>query len=158
MFGKLMSISDRLMWRYFELLSFRPMAEVAALQRAIEEGRNPRDVKFELAVEIVDRFHGAGAGEAEKAAFIARFREGATPEQMPELTVAAPGGSLRIASVLKESQVAASTSAAYRLLEQGAVRVDGERVTNRDATLAAGATYVVQAGKRSFVRVKVTGE
>jgi tyrosyl-tRNA synthetase len=112
-------------------------------------------VKFELAMEIVDRFHGSGAGEAEKAAFIARFREGAMPEQMPEVTLAAPAGGLKIANVLKDAQVAASTSAAYRLIEQGAVRVDGERIASRDATLAPGATYVVQAGKRAFARVTV---
>ena len=155
MFGKLMSISDALMWRYFELLSFRPVAEIAGLREAIAAGRNPRDVKFELAMEIVDRFHGQGSGESEKGAFIARFREGATPEQMPEVTLAAPGGSLRIANVLKDAQIAASTSAAYRLIEQGAVRVDGERVADREAMLAAGATYVVQAGKRAFARVTI---
>jgi len=155
MFGKLMSISDQLMWRYFELLSFRPAAEVARLRRAVGEGRNPRDVKFELAAEIVDRFHGAGAGEAEKATFIARFREGALPEDMPEVSVAAPGGSLRLANALKEAQLAASTSAAYRLIEQGAVRIDGERVADRDADLKAGATYVIQAGKRAFSRVTI---
>jgi tyrosyl-tRNA synthetase len=157
MFGKLMSVSDELMWRYFDLLSFRPIAEIAGLRQAIAEGRNPRDVKFELAMEIVDRFHGPGAGETEKAAFIARFREGATPGQMPEVTVAAPAGGLKVANALREAQVAASASAAYRLIEQGAVRVDGERVTDRDAILAAGATYVLQAGKRAFARVTVTG-
>jgi len=156
MFGKLMSISDELMWRYFDLLSFRPTAEIEGLRRAIAGGRNPRDVKFELAMEIVDRFHGAGAGEAEKAGFIARFREGAMPEQMPEVTLAAPAGGMKLANVLKEAQVAASASAAYRLIDQGAVRVDGERVADRDASLAPGATYVVQAGKRSFARVTIT--
>jgi tyrosyl-tRNA synthetase len=155
MFGKLMSISDALMWRYFELLSFRPVAEVAGLREAIAGGRNPRDVKFELAMEIVDRFHGAGAGEAQKREFIARFREGAVPGTMPEITVAAPAGGLKVANALKEAQVAASASAAYRLIDQGAVRVDGERVTDRDATLAAGSTYVLQAGKRAFARVTV---
>jgi tyrosyl-tRNA synthetase len=156
MFGKLMSISDELMWRYFELLSFRPTAAIEGLRQAIAEGRNPRDVKFELAIEIVDRFHGAGTGEAEKASFISRFREGATPDEMPEVTLAAPEGSLRIANAMKEAQIAASTSAAYRLIDQGAVRVDGERVTSREASLAAGATYVLQAGKRAFARVTVT--
>jgi tyrosyl-tRNA synthetase len=106
-------------------------------------------------MEIVDRFHGRGAGESEKAAFIARFREGATPEQMPEVTLAAPGGNLKVANALRETQVAASASAAYRLIDQGAVRVNGERVGDRDATLAAGATYVLQAGKRAFVRLTV---
>jgi tyrosyl-tRNA synthetase len=156
MFGKLMSISDILMWRYFELLSFRPSGQIAALRAAIDEGRNPRDVKFELAMEIVDRFHGAGAGEREKAEFIARFREGATPEDMQEVSLAATGGSLKLATALKEAQLVPSASAAYRMLEQGAVRVDGERVGDRDAALAAGATYVLQVGKRAFARVTVT--
>ncbi len=158
MFGKLMSISDALMWRYFELLSFRPAAEIVALQAAVGQGRNPRDVKFELGVEIVDRFHGAGTGEAQKTEFIARFRDGAVPDSMPELAVAAVGGTLKIATLLKEAQLVASTSAAYRMLEQGAVRVDGERVGDRDLALAAGATYVVQVGKRGWARVTVTGD
>jgi tyrosyl-tRNA synthetase len=157
MFGKLMSISDTLMWRYFELLSFRPAVEVEALRVGVAEGRNPRDVKFELAAEIVDRFHGPGTGEKERAEFIARFREGATPDEMPEFTVAAAGGAVRLAAVLKDAQLVPSASAAYRMLGQGAVRVDGERVGDRDATLAAGATYVVQVGKRSFARVSVKG-
>ena len=155
MFGKLMSISDVLMWRYFELLSFRPTGQIEALRAGIAEGRNPRDVKFELAVEIVDRFHGAGAGEREKAGFIARFREGATPDEMPEVTLAAAGVSLKVAAALKEAQLVSSASAAYRMLEQGAVRVDGERVGDRDAALAAGGTYVLQVGKRSFARVTI---
>ncbi len=156
MFGKLMSISDTLMWRYFELLSFRPASDIAALRQAIAAGRNPRDVKFELAAEIVDRFHGAGAGEREKAEFLARFRDGQIPEQMPEFTLPAAGGALKLATALREAQVAASATAAYRLIEQGAVRVDGERVVNRDAALQPGASYVLQSGKRAFVRVTVT--
>ena len=156
MFGKLMSISDTLMWRYFELLSFRPASDIAALRQAIAAGRNPRDVKFELAAEIVDRFHGAGAGEREKAEFLARFRDGQIPEQMPEFTLPAAGGTLKLATALREAQVAASATAAYRLIEQGAVRVDGERVVNRDAALQPGASYVLQSGKRAFVRVTVT--
>ncbi len=158
MFGKLMSVSDTLMWRYFELLSFRPGRELEALRSGVAGGRNPRDVKFELACEIVDRFHGAGAGEAEKAAFIARFREGAMPADMPELSLAAPDGRLKLAQVLKEAQLVASASAGYRMIEQGAVRVDGERAGDRDAALEAGATYVVQVGKRAFARVRVTGD
>ena len=158
MFGKLMSISDELMWRYFELLSFRPVGEVEGLRRAVAGGRNPRDVKFELASEIVDRFHGAGAGAAEQAAFIARFREGAMPEDMPETALRAPADGLRVAAVLKEAQLVASSSAAYRMIDQGAVRVDGERVGDRDAVLATGSTYVVQVGKRAFARVTLNHE
>ena len=158
MFGKLMSVSDTLMWRYFDLLSFRPTRELEALREAVAGGRNPRDVKFELACEVVDRFHGPGAGEAQKAAFIARFREGAVPEDMPEVSLAAPGGTLKLVQVLKEAQLVPSASAGYRMIDQGAVRVDGERAADRDATLAAGATYVVQVGKRAFARVRVTGD
>jgi tyrosyl-tRNA synthetase len=156
MFGKLMSVSDTLMWRYFDLLSFRPNRELEALRQAVADGRNPRDVKFELACEIVNRFHGARAGEAEQAAFIARFREGALPEDMPEVSLAAPGGALKLAQVLKEAQLVASASAGYRMIEQGAVRVDGERAGDRDAALAAGGTYVVQVGKRAFARVTLS--
>ncbi len=156
MFGKLMSISDTLMWRYFELLSFRPATDISALREAVGAGRNPRDVKFELAAEIVDRFHGPGSGERQKAEFLARFRDGQVPEQMPEITLPAAGGALKLATALREAQVASSASAAYRLIEQGAVRIDGERVVDRDAALRPGGSYVLQAGKRAFVRVTVT--
>ncbi len=153
MFGKLMSISDSLMWRYFELLSFRPLAEVEALKAAVAAGRNPRDVKFELGVEIVDRFHGAGAGSAARDAFIARFREGAVPTDVAELELAIEAGGAKLALVLKEAQLVASTSAGYRMIEQGAVRVDGERVADRDATLAPGQRHLLQVGKRGFAAV-----
>ena len=155
MFGKLMSISDELMWRYFELLSFRPVADIGALRHAVAGGSNPRDVKFELAVEIVDRFHGRGAGEAERETFLARFRDGALPEEIPACNVACTGATLKLATALKEAQLAGSASAAYRLVAQGAVRVDGERVGDKDAALKAGATYLLQAGKRGFARVTV---
>ncbi|HUO95965.1 MAG TPA: tyrosine--tRNA ligase, partial [Steroidobacteraceae bacterium] len=111
MFGKLMSISDALMWRYFELLSFRPLAEIAALKQAVADGRNPRDVKFELGVEIVDRFHGRGAGARARDEFIARFREGAVPSDVAEVEVAIEAAGAKLAVVLKESQLVASTSA-----------------------------------------------
>ncbi len=153
LFGKLMSISDELMWRYFELLSARPLAAIAQLRAGIAQGRNPRDVKFELAAEMVDRFHGAGAGAAERERFLARFRDGALPEQIPERTLTADGAALKLAAALRDVGLAASSSAAGRLIEQGAVRVDGERVTARDAELRAGATYLLQAGKRGFARV-----
>ena len=153
MFGKLMSISDELMWRYFELLSFRPLIDIRNLRKSLTEGGNPRDVKFELAVEIVDRFHGAGTGAAERDRFIARFREGALPEQIAETTLACQGDSAKLANVLKDLGLAASATAAYRLIEQGAVRVDGERVGSKDAVLKAGASYLLQAGKRGFARV-----
>lgn len=153
MFGKLMSISDDLMWRYFELLSFRSTAEIAKLRRQVVEGANPRDIKFLLGVEIVDRFHGAGRGAAARDAFIARFQQGALPEDMPEVRVACPGGRLGIAHVLKAAGLTASTSEALRMLAQGAVRLDGERVVDAKTELAAGATAVLQVGKRRVARV-----
>jgi tyrosyl-tRNA synthetase len=153
MFGKLMSISDELMWRYFELLSRRTSVDIRKLRKSVEEGRNPRDIKFELAVEIVDTYHGRGAGEAERGKFIARFRDGALPEDIPEKTLASPGAAMKLANALKESGLAASATAAYRLIDQGAVRVDGERVGSRDAVLEAGSTYLLQAGKRGIARV-----
>ncbi len=153
MFGKLMSISDELTWRYFELLSRKTALDIRNLRKSVVEGRNPRDVKFELAVEIVDTYHGNGAGEAERNTFIARFRDGALPEAIPEKTLACPAGGLKLANVLKEAGLAASATAAYRLIEQGAVRLDGERIGDRDAVLGAGSTYLLQAGKRAFARV-----
>jgi len=153
MFGKLMSISDELMWRYFELLSARTLGEIAKLRAAVAAGQNPRDVKFELAIEIVDTYHGKGAGAAERDRFIARFRDGALPEAIVEKTLACKGASAKLANVLKDAGLAASATAAYRLIEQGAVRVDGERVAGRDTVLNTGSTYLLQAGKRGFARV-----
>ena len=155
MFGKLMSISDERMWRYFELLSSRSLKDIQQLRKSLDEGRNPRDIKFELAVEIVDTYHGKGAGEKERERFIARFRDGALPETIPEKTLASPAVSMKLANALKEAGLAASATAAYRLIDQGAVRVDGERVSDRDTMLEAGTTYLLQAGKRAFARVTV---
>ncbi len=153
MFGKLMSISDELMWRYLELLSARPLSEIRKLRASVTEGRNPRDVKFELAGEIVDRFHGAGAGNAERERFIARFRDGAVPENVEDTPLYCNGDTAKLANVLKDLGLAASASAAYRLIEQGAVRIDGERVESRDTALAVGSSYLLQAGKRGIARV-----
>jgi tyrosyl-tRNA synthetase len=158
MFGKLMSISDTLMWRWYELLSFRPLAEVAGLKRSVADGANPRDVKFELGVEIVDRFHGAGAGVRARDEFVARFQQGATPTDIARLTITVPDGGERIANVLKEAQLVPSTSAAYRMIEQGAVRLDGERVSDRELKLAAGARHVLQVGKRAFAEVTLVAK
>jgi tyrosyl-tRNA synthetase len=156
MFGKLMSISDDLMWRYFELLSSRTLIDIRKLRKSLAEGGNPRDAKFELAVEIVDRYQGPGAGLAERERFIARFRDGALPEHIEERTLSCAADSAKLANVLKDLGFAASATAGYRLIEQGAVRVDGERVGSRDAVLKAGSTYLLQAGKRSFARVTLT--
>ena len=154
-FGKLMSISDELMWRYFELLSKRPLSDIRKLRKSVEEGRNPRDVKFELAAELVDTYHGRGAGEAERETFIARFREGALPEKIPETIVYCEGETAKLANVLKDAGLAASASAAYRLIDQGAVRLDGERIESRDIVLYPDATHLLQSGKRGFARVTI---
>jgi len=155
MFGKLMSISDTLMWRYFELLSFRGLEEIEQLRRAVDDGVNPRDIKAQLAEELVARFHDASAATAAHEAFVARFRQGAMPAQMPEHTVDAEGGGCPLATTLRDVGLVPSTSEALRMLDQRAVRVDGERIESRDATLEPGAEYVVQVGKRRFARVRV---
>ena len=155
MFGKLMSISDELMWRYFELLSFRPVAEIAEWQRQTTAGLNPRDVKFKLAEELVARFHGIDAGRHALAAFIERFQKGALPENLAEMRVLSRNGGLAIASLLKEAGLVASTSEALRLIQQGAVRIDGERVGDRNLELAVGSKHVYQVGKRRVAKVEV---
>jgi tyrosyl-tRNA synthetase len=156
MFGKIMSISDELMWRYFELLSYRPLQEIAALKAATEDGRNPRDVKFELAEEIISRFHDKTAAEKAKAEFISRFQKGAMPEEIEEISVASNGGKLGIGHLLKAAGLVASTSDAFRMIKQGAVRIDGERVEDRNTEIPAGSTHVYQVGKRKFARVQLT--
>jgi tyrosyl-tRNA synthetase len=156
MFGKIMSVSDDLMWRYFELLSFRPMSEIEGFRRQIEGGANPRDIKFLLGEEIVARFHDQVAAEKAKQAFIDRFRKGAMPEDMPEVELqAGDDRGLPIANLLKEAGLVSSTSEALRMLKQGAVRLDGERVEDRSTVLATGTEVVAQVGKRRFARVRI---
>ncbi len=155
MFGKLMSISDELMWRYFELLSFRPMAEIAKLRRDCAAGANPRDAKVALAQEVVARFHSPADAERALATFDARFRGGAMPESMPELTIESAGAGIAIANLAKQAGVVASTSEALRLIDGRGLKLDGEVVADKHATVAAGSTVVVQAGKRRFARVSV---
>jgi tyrosyl-tRNA synthetase len=151
-FGKLMSISDTLMWRYIELLSFEPIEVVHRWRAEVEGGRNPRDVKVAFAKEIVERFHGKPAAEKAEADFDARFREGALPEDMPEVTVQAGPDGVAIPQVLKQAGLTPSTSEALRMIDQGGVRIDGERASDKALKLAAG-TYVLQVGKRKFARV-----
>jgi tyrosyl-tRNA synthetase len=155
MFGKIMSISDELMWRYFELLSFRPLGDVAALRQATAAGRNPRDVKFELARELVARFHDAAAAEAAQRDFIARVSEKGVPADLPPKVVAVEAGGIRLANLLKEAGLAASTSEANRKIDEGAVRIDGQRVSDRATTLQAGADHVLQLGSKRFARLKL---
>ncbi len=156
MFGKLMSVSDDLMWRYFELLSFRTLDDLAALRKKVDAGMNPRDAKFELASEIVERFHDKKAAGAAKEEFIARFREGAMPEDMPELTLATEDGRLGIAHLLNRAGLVSSNAEAFRMIKQGAVRIDGERIEDKSLHLEAGDTHVFQVGKRRFARVSLT--
>ena len=154
-FGKLMSISDELMWRYFELLSFRPLAEIAALRASIAQGRNPRDVKFELARELVARFHGVAAAEAAQAQFIARFSDKSLPTDLPLQQLTADAQGLRVVVALKESGLAASNGEATRKLAEGAVRIDGNRVQDKDLRLPVGAEHILQLGPRRFARVRI---
>ncbi len=156
MFGKIMSISDELMWKYFEVLSFRPLTEIAGLKRSVADGANPRDVKFELAEEIVARFHSTRDAAAAKQEFVARFREGAMPADIPERSVASSGGRLGLPRLLKEAGLVGSNAEAMRLIAQGAVRIDGERVEDRAREVSAGSSHVYQVGKRKFARVRLT--
>lgn len=153
-FGKLMSISDTLMWRYYELLSFRPMAEVNALKAEVEAGRNPRDVKVLLAQEIVGRFHSRAAAKQALADFEARFRDHLVPENLPEIAIAATEP-VALAQAMKQANLVPSTSEALRMIEQGGVRIDGERVSDRALKLAPGSRVVLQVGKRKFARVRI---
>src|SRR6266850_2042758 len=143
MFGKLMSISDTLMWRYFDLLSLRSPGDIAALKAEAQQGRNPRDIKLALASEIVGRFHGAGAAQAAQAEFIARFQRGDLPQDLPLLTVKVQGDGEKLANVLKETQLSASASAAYRDIEGGGVRIGGERVSDKNTVLPANGTEMI---------------
>ncbi len=156
MFGKLMSISDELMWRYFELLSFRPWTEIEELQKKVAEGMNPRDVKFQLAEEIISRFHDQVAAQQAQENFIARFQKGAMPDDMPEIELATINGKLAIANLLKEAGLTASTSEAMRMLKQGAVKIDGDKVDDKGLELQAGSAAVFQVGKRRFARVTLS--
>ena len=153
MFGKLMSVSDELMWRYIELLSFESLETVAKWKREITAGGNPRDVKVRFAQEIVARFHDRRAAEAALDDFEARFRHGGVPDDLAEQVIDVPADGAPIVQVLKSSGVCPSTSEAHRMIEQGGVRVNGEKVSDKALRLDAGATYVLQVGKRKFAKV-----
>ena len=154
-FGKLMSISDELMWRYLELLSFESMSTIAQWRAEVEQGRNPRAIKILLAQEIVTRFHSRVAAENALAEFEARFKQGMLPEDMPEVTVSSSAGSIGIAQLLKQAGLVESTSDGLRMIAQGAVKLDGERVSDKNLQLQAGAIVVAQVGKRKFGRVTI---
>ena len=155
MFGKLMSVSDELMWRYLELLSFESLATIVRWREEVAQGRNPRDIKVLLAQEIVTRFHSRQAAEAALAEFEARFRQGVLPDDMPEASVSASGGSITVPHLLKQAGLVDSTSEAIRMIQQGAVKLDGERVNDKASVVGAGRTVVAQVGKRKFARTTV---
>jgi tyrosyl-tRNA synthetase len=152
-FGKTMSVSDTLMWRYYDLLSFRSTAEIEGLKRDVEGGRNPRDVKVMLAQELVARFHGARAAEEALADFEARFQRNAIPEDIPQVNVVAGSEGIPLFQVLKQAGLTGSTSEAMRMIEQGAVKLNGERADDKGLLLKAGETVVMQVGKRKFASV-----
>ena len=152
MFGKIMSVNDELMWRYFELLSFRPMPEIETFKQEVEAGKNPRDVKFLLAEEIISRFHDSQSAEAAKLDFIARFAKGAIPDEMPEVSLQLED-SIGVAAMLKAAGLTSSTSESFRMIQQGAVRLDGEKLSDKGLKLERGSTVVAQVGKRKFARI-----
>jgi tyrosyl-tRNA synthetase len=154
-FGKLMSISDDLMWRYIELLSFAPLAAVRAWREEVAQGRNPRDIKVAFAQEIVERFHDHESAQTALADFEARFREGALPENIPEFEIVAPDQGIGLAQVLKQARLTSSTSEALRMVEQGGVKLNGEKVSDKALKLAKGEEVVLQVGKRKFARVRI---
>ncbi|GAA6172094.1 tyrosine--tRNA ligase [Colwellia sp. KU-HH00111] len=155
MFGKIMSISDDLMWRYYELLSFKPIAEVERYKGEIEQGKNPRDVKIDLAKEIIARFHDETAAQAAHDEFINRFQKGAMPDEMPEHEITPENGEIAIANLLKEAGLVGSTSDAYRMIKQGAAKIDGEKITDKSLVITRGTQAVYQVGKRKFAKVSV---
>lgn len=154
MFGKIMSISDTLMWRWFELLSFLPEDEIKELQASVEAGMNPRDAKFKLAIEIVDRFHGEGEGEKCKDAFLKRFQKGAIPEDIEEISYSLEDESMPLVNLLKETGMVASTSEASRLIKQGGIKIDSKKVEDPKMLILAGTKQVYQVGKRKFLKIE----
>lgn len=154
-FGKVMSVSDDLMWRYYELLSFRSLADIEVLRTEVGGGRNPRDVKVLLAQELVARFHGQAAAEAALADFESRFRQGGIPDDLQDFTLDADGAGVGIAQALKAAGLTGTTSEALRMIDQGGVRLDGEKISDRALVLARGTSVVAQVGKRKFARIVV---
>lgn len=156
MFGKIMSISDDLMWRYFDVLSFRSLKDIADLRKSVEDGMNPRDAKFELGIEIVARFHSDALAEAARQEFISRFQQGAMPDDIPDVSLGSQDGKLTITHLLRNARLVSSTSEATRMIKQGAVKIDGQRIEDYSLQLDAGTTHIVQVGKRKFARVRLT--
>ncbi|MFK5987191.1 MAG: tyrosine--tRNA ligase [Pseudomonadota bacterium] len=156
MFGKIMSVSDELMWRYYELLSFRPMEEIEQFKKNIEKGTNPRDIKFILAQEIISRFHNAEQAEQAQQNFINRFKKGLVPDEMDEFTLQSEDGGLAIGYILKDAGLTKGTGEAIRMIKQGAVKLDSVKVEDTKLIVKSGACYVVQVGKRKFAKVTIS--
>lgn len=154
MFGKIMSVSDELMWRYFELLSFKSMSDINRLKDSVNEGCNPRDIKFTLAEELISRFHSPAQARKSKEDFINRFQKGATPEEMADIKLHIDSNELKVANLLKDSGLTSSVSEAMRMIKQGAVRIDGERITD-NMEMKKGALHIYQVGKRKFAKVEL---
>ena len=155
MFGKIMSVDDEKMWRYFDLLSFRSISEIEDLKQEVKEGANPRDIKFKFAEEIIERFHDQKAADAAQADFIQRFQKGAIPDDIPEKGISVDDGTIAIGNLLKESGLVGSTSEAMRMIKQGAVKIDGNKVENPKLILEKGMSAVFQVGKRKFAKVSI---
>ncbi len=155
MFGKLMSVSDELMWRYFELLSFKSVEQINIFKEEINNGKNPRDIKFILAQEIVERFHGEGSGELAQQQFIKQFQAGAIPDDLDEITLTTETGSLAIANILKDAKLTSSTSESLRMLKQGAVKIEGKKIEDIKLIIESGTCHVYQVGKRRFAKITI---
>ncbi len=156
MFGKIMSISDDLMWRYLELLSFRPMSEIEKWKQEVAQGANPRDVKIRLAEEMIERFHSREDAARAHQNFIDRFQKGATPDEMPDVELKADVDTLSLMQIIKQAGLTASTSEAMRMVDQGGVKINGEKVTDKTVSIPKGETLVLQVGKRKFARVTIS--
>ncbi|MBE9560214.1 MAG: tyrosine--tRNA ligase [Proteobacteria bacterium] len=156
MFGKIMSISDDLMWRYFELLSFRPMSEIEGFKQEMAQGKNPRDIKFLLAEEIIARFHSEAEATAAREGFIAQFAKNKIPDDIPELSFEAPAEGYAIANLLKDAGLCSSTSDAMRMIQQGAAKIDGEKIADKSVKIQKGTEGVFQVGKRKFARLSIS--
>jgi tyrosyl-tRNA synthetase len=156
MFGKLMSISDELMWRYFDLLSFKKDSELSSLKNSIQEGENPRNIKFILAEELVDRFHIEGSGLIARETFIKRFQKGDLPDDLVEISLNLQDSDINLPRVLKELGMTSSTSEAIRLIAQGGVKIDGQRIDSKDYDLIRGKGYLIQAGKRKISKIIIS--
>jgi len=155
MFGKIMSISDELMWQYFELLSFRPMSEIDGFKQEMEQGKNPRDIKFLLAEEIIARFHSEAEATSAREGFIAQFAKNKVPDDIPELSFDAPEEGYPVANLLKDAGLCGSTSDAMRMIKQGAVKIDGEKIADKSVKIIKGTAAVFQVGKRKFARLTI---